>query len=342
MRWPNFAGGSVAARSLLAADEISVNVWPCSLSSPTAKAPKALYGAPGSTLYADLLAGPVRALLAEAGRCFAVAGDGFFELLAPALFVRRGSVALDTAPASLIPNVTGGLELLILSGGRGYTFDLQTNVFAAITDADFQPNAVMGGFLDGYGIYLASSGTFYLSSLNDFTAWDAADAGTRSQASDRVRALLVDPTKLWIFGEYTSEPWYDTGASDFPFAPVPEAFLDVGIAARHSVALVGGTPCWFGQTRGGGRAVYMAPSEAQATVISDAIAPELERYTTVSDAYGWEEVWDGHPMYLLTFPTHQRTWAFDLKEQQIHQRGLWVNGDWQAWRTQRRSSPASV
>ena len=336
-RWPNFAGGTVLARSPLVADELSINLFPCRIPTPTGKSQRVLYGTPGSTVEVDLGTGqPVRGLFDENGRTFAVSGDGFFERLVAGTWVRRGSVALDTRPATFATNGLNGLQVFIVSGGRGYIFRLDTNAFAAISDADFPPNVIMTGsggrgYLDGYFLVQTAGGTFYISALADGSSWDAADVASRTQGSDTWQAVLLVTPHVYLFGSLTSEVWYNSGAADFPFAPVPEVFLHVGIAAPFSAALVDGKACWLGRSREGGRAVYVA-QQFQAVPVSDPIAIALERYTHVEDAIGWGEVYDGHPWYVLTFPTEQVTWVYDLKEDAWHQRGFWHQGVFEAQR----------
>ena len=333
VRWPNFAGGTVLARSPLAADELTINLWPCTIPTPTGKSQRVLYGCPGSVLEADLGTGqPVRGLFDENGRTFAVSGDGFFERSAPGLWVRRGSVALDTRPATLGTNGLNGLQVLIVSGGRGYIFRLDTNAFAAISDADFPPNVIMtGGYLDGYFLIQTAGGTFYISALADGSSWDAADVASRTQGSATWVSLLIATPHVYLWSLRDGEIWYNSGAADFPLAPVPEVFLHVGIAAPFSAALVDGKVCWLGTSREGGRQVFVA-QQFQAVPVSDPIAVALERYTHVEDAIGWGEVYDGHPFYVVTFPTEQVTWVYDLKEDAWHQRGFWSQGIFEAQR----------
>lgn len=324
--FPGFVGGTYLARSPLAADELAINVWPCTLHAPGAKAQRVLYGAPGSAIEVDLGTGqPVRGLFSQDGRTWAVSGDGLFEQGSPGVWLRRGTVAVSTQPATFASNGLNGLQLLITSGGLGYTQRLDTNVFAPITDADFPANVRMAAFLDGYFLIMTAGGTFYLSELSDGATWDAADVGSRTQASDVWQALLVKTPDVYLFGSFTTEVWYDTGAADFPFAPIPQAVMPVGIAAVHSATVVGGIAAWLGQTRDGERQVYLA-EQYQPQAVSEPISPALQGYAVVDDAVGWGEVYDEHPFYVLTFPTQQITWAFDLKERAWHQRAFYVNG----------------
>src|SRR3990167_5978560 len=330
-RWPNFAGGTVLARSPLVADELSINLFPCRIPTPTGKSQRVLYGTPGSTVEVDLGTGqPVRGLFDQNGRSFAVSGDGFFERLVAGTWARRGSVALDTRPATFATNGLNGLQVFIVSGGKGSIFRLDTNAFTAISDADFPPNVIVtSGYLDGYFIVHTTGGTFYISALANGSSWDAADVASRTQGSDTWQAGLLATPHLYLFGSLTSEIWYNSGAADFPFAPVPEVFLPVGIAAPFSAALVDGKACWLGRSRDGGRQVFLA-QQFQAVPVSDPVA--VERYAHVDDFIGWGEVYDGHAFYVLTSPTENVTWAFDVTDPQWHQRAFWSQGAWQAQR----------
>lgn len=331
-----FVGGTVLARAPSVAHELTINMFPARVPSPDGKGPLVLYGAPGSTIDTDLgTRQPVRAAFSQDGRAGFVSGDGLFEYFGPGSVIRRGSVALDTMPATICSNGLAANQWFVVSGGRGYIFNLSTNAFAVIADADFPANAVMGGYMDGYFFVLVADGRFFISALNNGTSWAAADVARRSQGSDTWRAMVIDPPTIWLLGSYTTEPWYDNGAAAFPFTAIPNAFIDVGVAAPFSAAMVGGQLCWLGQNREGIRAVYATPPQQfSAMPISDAIAPALADYTRVDDAIGWGEAWDGHLFYVLTFPTQNVTWVFDLSGErvQVHQRGYWRNGEWEAWR----------
>ena len=330
MTLPNFLGPSNPVAAPALGGTRTVNLY---LEPPEAAGVRpGLYGRPGLEVWADLGEGPVRALFQQDGRAFAVAGTGVFELFGPALFIRRGTVALDTRPASIFSGGLNSNQIGIVSGGRISSFNLASNAFAAVADADVPVQVVMGGHLDGYGVVLTTSGLVRLSALNDVTDWDAADVGTRSQASDTFRALLIDPPYVYLWGELTGEVWENTGTADFPFAPVSGVFLTTGIAAVFSAAVLSTGVAWLGARRGGERVVMLASAFALQPIATRAVSQAIQQYATVADAIGWVEEHAGHEWYALTFPTAGATWVYDVTVSQQVQAPIWY--EWPAWGVQ--------
>src|SRR3990167_1061576 len=327
MRMPGFAGPSYVASSSLAADQRCMNLYPDQLQVDGEKVRSYLRGVPGLEVWQDLGVGPVRGLFAQDGRAFAIAGTTFYELFADASNLNRGTVVTDSGAATFCSNGRGGLQLLITTGGRGYTFRLDTNTFALISDADFPANVRAGAFLDGYGLVLTTGGQLYLSALNDFTSWAAADVAARSRASDLWEMLVVQPPLVWLFGNLTTEIWYNNGNATFPFGPVQGIFVDEGIAVPHSVASIGGTLLWLSSNRAGERQVVRAPNYTPTVLSTPAVDRAIQSYGTITDAVGFTYQEDGHLFYVLTFPTAKATWAYDITTKQWHERGTWNAND---------------
>ena len=327
MRMSGFTGPSYVASSSLAADQRCMNLYPDQLQVGGEKAQAYLRGVPGLEVWQDLGVGPVRGLFAQDGRAFAIAGTNYHELFADASNLVRGTVVAGNDVATSCSNGRGGLQLLNAAGGKGYTFRLDTNTFAQITDADFPANVRAVGFLDGYGLALTTGGQLYLSALNDFSSWAAADVAARSRASDLWEMIAVQPPLVWLFGNLTTEIWYNNGNATFPFGPVQGIFVDEGIAVPHSVASIGGSLIWLSANRAGERQVVGAPNYTPTVLSTPAVDRAIQSYGTITDAVGFTYQEDGHLFYVLTFPTAKATWAYDTTTQQWHERGTWNAGD---------------
>src|SRR4029450_6155956 len=123
MQYPGFIGATDRAAVLTVNAERTINWYP-EIATGTPKAKTWLVPTPGLDPFVVLGAGPVRTLFAEEGRCFAVGGSHFFEILATRTFVYRGSVGMDAKPATISWNGSGGHQLVIVSGGRAFILDL--------------------------------------------------------------------------------------------------------------------------------------------------------------------------------------------------------------------------
>ena len=149
-------------------------------------------------------------------RLWIVAGDTLYQYDGTTL-TTVGTVVDDGLSVCMTHNIN---ELLVVSGGEGYTVQNDLTTFAIIADTDF-PNASRCGFLDGYGILLEkSSGRFWYTTVNDFEAISGTDFATAERSPDDTVSMLVDHRELWLFGEHTTEVWFNSGDSNNPFQPL--------------------------------------------------------------------------------------------------------------------------
>jgi len=324
VRLPGFVGGSYVSQSQTADAQRSVNLFP-ELDERGPDKRLVLVGTPGLALFATLPVGPVRALFCEDGRCFAVGGNAFCEILSSGVVIQRGgALAADGAPATICSN---GKQLFITSGGSGYIFDLSTNGLFLITASGFPAAVAMGAFCDGYFVVLVkNSATFNISALFNGLQWDSLDFGTRSEGSDRLLALKVDHRELVLMGSHSTEIWNNQGDANFPFAPVPGSLIPQGIGAPASLTLFDNTFAWIGADERGHGIVYRANGYKPERFSDHSLDRAMQNYSTIADAEGWAYQQDGHDFLTFWFPTADTTWTFDAATQMWHERAWWGSG----------------
>jgi hypothetical protein len=59
---------------------------------------------------------------------------------------------------------------------------------------------------------------------------------------------------------------------------------------------------------------------------------QIQQYGDISDAIAYTYQQDGHSFYVLSFPTVQKTWVYDVSTQSWHERAGWSNGDFVRYR----------
>lgn len=326
MRYPNFIGGSYTALSINAAQERTVNLIPDAIATPGASTPMALVLIPGVTELSMAALGNGRAHFWEPAteREFAVIGGTFYEVAQSGALTSRGTVALDSNPATISSNGDGGGQLLITSGGNAYYFVLATNVFTQI--AALNGIATMGAHLDGYGlVFDAASSTVYLSDLLDFATWDPTQFFQRSIAGDPWVSMIVSNRLIRLDGAQTSEAWYDAGEFPIPFVPHSAGLIEYGCAAPFSPEVVGGGACWLGATANGQGKVLRATGFSPEVISTSALEVALASYPTIADAIGDTYEDKGHTFYLLYFPTAGKTWCWDSATQLWHERTTFIS-----------------
>lgn len=337
--YPFFIGGSAQAQSPDADGSRTVNFYVERTDAPGASAPFALYPVPGVERVATASDLPGRGMFTCASRVFAVIGSTFYEFdPATETLTSRGTVAVDGNPATFAYNGDGGGQVLVSSGNNGYLLDLGTNAFTQVRTGA----TTMVAHLDGYFIALdTATSTFFLSDLLDGTAWDPTQFAQRSVASDPWVSMAVIDRYVWFLGSETSEVWYDAGSFPFPFAVHPSGLVPWGCGAPFSPRVVAGSLLWLGRTKDGAETVLQASGFTPESVSSFAVASALGSYSRVTDAIGDSYQQLGHTFYVLTLPTAQATWAYDVTPSvqlpvalRWAERGTWVAAEngYEAWR----------
>jgi hypothetical protein len=207
-----------------------------------------------------------------------------------------------------------------------YIYNVSTLVFAQITDVDF-PGAGSVGYLDGYFVFNEpNSQKFWVTSLLDGTSVDPLDFASAEGYPDDVVALIVDHREIFLFGDTSVEVWYDAGTPDFPLARIQGAFMEVGCEAAYSVAKLDNSVFWLGSDARGRGIVYRANGYTPARISTNAVEYAIQSYGNITDAIGYTYQQDGHPFYVLIFPSAEATWVYDVSTQLWHERAAFENG----------------
>lgn len=327
-------------RSLNIAADRMVNFY-CEVEPGDAKTPAALIGTPGSTLWASLSTGPIRGMYAFNGSLYTVSGDGLYSISTGAVVSSKlGTLSTTTGRVQIVDNGltsagAGGNQLALIDSDYGYTYNVNTGTFAAISGGGW-PSSGMESicYIDGYFIgAIKGSMTVGASDLFDGTTWNALATSPVSAASDLVKIVANLSQQLWIIKEYSSEAWYDAGvatSSGFPFRRMSGAVFNYGTTAPASAA-IGGDSLFFLATQRQGNAgelVGVAQIAAQTyqpqLVTPPAILYQWNQYATTTDAFAYCYTSEGHTFYVITFPIANATWAYDVSTQLWHERSTYV------------------
>ena len=267
----------------------------------------------------------MRALFAEEGRCFAVGGAVFGEIFADGTFEAHGTVGEDDKAATISSNGSQGQQLFIVSNGDGFIFNVETDTFTPITDEDFPSPCTMGAFIDGYFLALkGNSVQFHISALFDGLDWDPLDVAQVSQTTGQVRAMVAVHRDLWLLGTSMTTVWADIGDPDFPFAPIPGAFL----AAGHRVARrLGGARTTSSTGMGRTTTAGAWPTARRAISRSASRRTRSSRRgrpaRCIDDTVCWSYQERGHFFVAFYIPDAETTWVYDAATQAWHERALW-------------------
>ena len=135
-------------------------------------------------------------------------------------------------------------------------------------------------------------------------------------------SILSDRRELWLFGEQTTEIWYNQGDADNPFARFQGGYIETGIVAKFSVAKHDNSVVWLSKNERGAAQVVRAGDGWQPQVISTGeVEYQIQQYERIDDAWAYVYQLEGHEFYVLNFPSAGAVWAYDARTQEWAERG---------------------
>ena len=328
------------SRSVVASAQRCVNLYP-EVNAQDAPFPVTHQLTPGLT---QLIAGteaPHRcAYKASNGQLYEVVGNTVYRTSSAWTRTVLGVMDSTGGPVSMSDN---GIALVIVDGTpTGYCVDLTTNQFSPIIG---QSGAFYGGttvdYIDTFFLLNRPGTNQWYSSLSNVTfanltgtitpgataaAFDPLDIAAKTGNPDHVQGVIAMHREAWIIGTETTEVWYDAGNPQFSFSILPGVFIEHGTAAPYSIAKQDLSVYWLSEDRQGNRIVLTGNQYAARRISTHAIEQQLSAYPTISDAIGFTYQQLGHTFYVLTFPTANATWVFDVAENLWHER-TWTDSN---------------
>jgi len=321
-------GQTYVARSINAADNRMVNIFP-EVVPEAGKEAAFLNRAPGLRLLKTVGDGPIRGMWWHGNYTYVVSGTKFYKVDTSYNATLIGTIG-NTGPVSMTDN---GFVIFIAANGLGYQYDISTNTLLQITDENFAGANVVG-YLNTYFVYLEpNSQRFYYLTTFDVNGdpifplvFDATNVFSAEGSPDNLVSLIVDHGELWLLGENSVEVWYQSG-SDQIFDRIQGAFNELGCAATFSVAKMDNGLFWLGADARGRGMVYRANGYRGERISTHAIEYAIAQYGNISDAIAYTYQQEGHSFYVLTFPSANATWVFDVATGAWHERAGWENSE---------------
>lgn len=295
----------------------TINMYP-EAGGKGAKDSSILLRFPGCLPWVDLSTGvgPVRGKgLYEASnhRAFALRGSSLIETATDGTETVRGSVTTNHGPVSFTDN---GTQMAIADGRNIYQYIFSTNVLTKVTDSDAPGTTPIIDYVDGYIFAFnpdaTTLGEFQHCNLLDVSDWLSTDKYNAESSPDKMVSFIVNNGIIWFFGSKSYEPWRNTGQLTRTWQKIPGAARSIGCGAPHSVAKMGGKIYWLGASKEGRAVVYCSEGFGAKEISDKALEQWINKQTVVDDAIGVTLQFDGHWLYVLTFQTGNRTYAFDL------------------------------
>ncbi len=334
---PGFSAGSNRLAFQAADVEDTFNMVPEMISPGTAQKGPVVYlrDAPGVQLYGTVADTPGRFSFSQDGRTFGITGNSFWELFTDGTTTIWGTVSAS-AQYSIVSNGSAGNQLMIVTGGIVYVFNLLTNTLTTVNGTGLWTTPGAGAqqceFLDGYGIVTQrESRRWFISALEDFTTWDPLDVFERSRASDNLVALRRRGTDLFLFGSATSEVWFDSGDALTPFQAAP-ALLNYGTANPMSVVRFREQIAFLESGPTGGGIVSVTQGYDKQRISDDAVEQDIQSVGALNFSFLMVLQMQGHEFLALLLPELTWTWVYDAATHIWTKWALW-NTTTVAWET---------
>ncbi len=331
MRFTGFIGPSYTLQSVNADCQRCVNLYPELNEVGTGKNKEiaSLVSTPGlrflNTLN-DTETGNIRGLYtASNGELFAVRDNKFYRIGDDWEISGTGTINTNLGPVSFADN---GITVVVVDGQFGYGWDIDAETFTQITDEDFL-GADQVTFQDQYFIFnKPDTEQFYISDLSS-TDFSATDIATAEGSPDKLLGLISVQRNLYLFGSKSTEVFYNSGNSDFPFERIQGAFLPIGIVAPFSIGTIQGAVYWMGCDNNGAGTIYRMQGYQPSRISTFAIEKVISELGDLSDARAWTYQQSGHSFYCINLPGADSTWVFDVTTSLWHERARLVLGELQ-------------
>jgi hypothetical protein len=327
-----FVGASYTTRSTYQDDQECINFYPeiDPTKQPGERGIVALYPTPGLVTEITFpIPGEIRGMRALSGLQYAIAvcGSRVFRIDTSLNHIQIGNLTTNSGPVSITDNVmtTQGLTAYIVDGPRRYYYIVATNTFVTLpsTDGDWQ-GATVVDTVDNYIAY----------NEPNTQNWAVTDLGSplsttllygaKDGSPDTLVALIADHRQVYLLGEVTTEVWINVGGTipgliTFPFQRVSGTSSQNGCGAPFSVARYAETFMFLSRDTLGTATIGMMKGYEYQRVSTHAVETSLQGQV-VSDARAWSFQIEGHEFYVISFPSIDLTWVYDL-----------TTGQWFKW-----------
>jgi hypothetical protein len=233
----------------------------------------------------------------------------------------QGSTVTAQTIITALGTGTGGVGTYTVNNSQTVTsrtlYGLNWSVLPS-TDGAFT-SATSVDIVDNYFVYNRPDTQQFGASAALSPISPALSFGSKDGAPDDLVALIVDHREVYLLGEVSSEVWIDAGTSPFPFQRIPGTSTQHGIAAPFSVARLGNSFAYLSRNiRGQSQIVQMngyVPTRISTHAVENSLTNQV-----VTDAIAWTYQLEGHEVYVISFPSINLTWAYDV-----------ASGMWHKW-----------
>jgi hypothetical protein len=308
-----FVGPSYVAPSIYQDDQECINWYPevGALKKPGERGVVALYPTPGLRIVASPpVVGEIRGMWVQpgGGTLYVVIANNVYAVAPNFVGPIVGSLATRSGPVSMTDN---GASLFLADGAARYAYTWGTGAFVTLTDGAFT-TATRVDTVDNYVVYNNPGTNEWGCTDLKATTSNALNFAFKDSSSDNLISLIVNRREVFLLGERTTEVWTDVGTFPFPFGRVAGTTSQHGCLAPASVARLGESFAWLAQDTRGQSVVVAMNGYEPVRISTHAVEQDIQSFGVQNDAIAYSYQQNGHEFYMLTFPSADRTWTYDL------------------------------
>lgn len=313
-------GPAYKMQSQIISSQNCINWYPQTIEYPNGSRVAALMPTPGLKKVFDGVAASVRCLhVLSNGALLAVIGNKLYHSKANKFELTEiGSIsALGTVRAA-----DNGRVALIVNGTYTYSLDLKKLTLERLSGSAI-PRSTHVEFLDGrFVMNKVNTGQFHWSDLYS-TKVNALSYATAESTPDNVTAIIkFNSTELWLFGSQSVERYYGTGSANAPYARLSGGAMSFGCLAPDSIVALSTGVIWLGVSDFGGSQIVMSAGGVPDRISTHALEEEIASFSKTSDAMAYAYQSEGHVFYVISFPSANVTFCFDVSTGLWHQRSF--------------------
>ncbi len=254
---------------------------------------------PGCKLFSDTPGQSSRGIGTYKNELYAVVGADFYKISSSGAQTYIGQIAGQSR--AVMAEDTDNLVITAASG-KPYSYDGASLVSG--TDTDLYSSATVT-YLNNRVIYDGEAGNIIFADLGDPLVVDASNVTSSDSKPDDTEAVFSFKDQVFVFGQRSIVPFYNSGAGSPPYSVVQNGISDIGTPAKYSIASNYRAMYFLGSDLN----VYRITGFQPEPVGNPSICEEIRSYGNVSAAYGVCFTLESQNYYLLSFPGHA-TWLY--------------------------------
>ncbi|MFV2055413.1 MAG: packaged DNA stabilization protein [Thiohalomonadales bacterium] len=298
----SFGEGAYTSRSSNANAQELINYY-TEVNPASSKANIVTYPTPGTELFKDLGAFPIRGLHEFLGDLYAVSGSSLYKITPGAVVTNLGNITGD----GLVSMADSGKELCVVTGFDGYIYSA-ANGLDLISDPAWFPSDIVIYRNRRFIFIRKGTNQFFISKAYDGRNFDASQWDQITTNPDLLVSGIADHAYIWLFGSKSTNIWTYTGDElNFPFREVTGTALERGCGAIRTPVRLNNVIYWLGDNG----VVYQGQGFRIQRISTHAIETAINSYPIFGDAYSYTYEEGGHPFMVITFPSGNATWMYD-------------------------------